>query len=365
MKEYLFTAIPLNAGVGDQTDQISILYALGRACGYKYVHTPFTCDRSTLGSLITRRLSQHVRYLRKSSTQLIEFLGLDRHELNITDKTLQEYKVLNINLYELLQQNNISTIADLKKCIETTPISKIIYSFVWTPKMYLLESKIQSLIDSTNIDRSTLQFKFAEKYWQAKKHRSVSLPFGKNKIKVVVHIRKGDTACIRLDRKIIDAWKLQYIDNINNSKYKHTEIFEYYLFLQKIFNKYGEDKFSVILVSDGYKRTFRRIKTAMLQYKLNIYDLLQLRTIEKKYYEELNIFSNHPSVSTIIGESEDKLFKSIHAIICADIIITGSFGFAWRMQKFREADNPALMIDVNNYSDRVFKSIESAIAKKV
>ena len=366
MKEILFTAIPLNAGIGDQTDQISILYALGKACEYKYVHTPFTCDRSTLGSLITRKLARHVKYLRKSSSQLIEFLGLNRHELTITDNTFQEHKILDINLYELLQRNNIFTIADFKKCIGTAPIYKhTIYSFVWTPKMYLLKHKIQSLIDSTKIDRNRLQFNFNEKYWQAKKHLSVALPWDENKIKVAVHIRKGDTACVRLDRKIIDAWRLQYIDNINDSKYQHTDISEYYFFVREIFNRYGADKFSVVLISDGYKRTFRRIKTAMLQCKLNIYDLPQLKIIERKYYEELEMFDKHPNISTIIGESEDKLFKSIHAVVCADIVVTGSFGFAWRMQKFREADNPALAIDVNKYNDETFDSIESAILNKV
>lgn len=366
MKEIFFTAIPLNVGVGDQTDQISMLHALGRACGYKYVHSPFVCGRSTLGSLITRRISKHIGLLRKSSAQLIKFLGLDNHELNVNDNKFQEYQILDVNLYKLLQENNISNIADLKECIETIrPFSeRIIYSFMWTPKMYLLKPKIQSLIHSTKVDRSTLQFKFAEKYWQAREHYSVALPFDKNKIKIAVHMRKGDTACIHMNNKVIDAWKLQYINNIDEAKYKQADISEYYLLLQKIFTRYGKDKFSVVVLSDGYKRTFRRIKTAMLQRKLSIYDLLKVNSIERRYNQEFKIFAKHPNISTVIGESEDKLLKSIHAIICADIVITGSFGFAWRMQKFRKADNSAVMINVNRYDDQILKSIELAVARK-
>lgn len=366
MKEFFFTAIPLNVGIGDQTDQISMLHALGRACAYKYVHTPFVCGRSTLSSLIVRRISKHIGFLRKNSAQLIKFLGLDKHELNINDNKLLGYQILDVNLYKLLQENNISNISDLRKHIEVIiPFSEgIIYSFVWTPRMYLLKSKIQSLIHSAKVDKSTLKFEFAEKYWQAREYWSVALPFDKNKIKIAVHMRKGDTACIHLNNKVIDAWKLKYINSIDEAKYKQADILEYYLLLQKIFTRYGEDKFSVVFLSDGYKRTFRRIKTAMLQGKLSIYDLIKLNSIERRYNEEFKIFAKHPNISTIIGESEEKLLKSIHAIICADIVITGSFGFAWRMQKFRKADNSAVMININRYDDQILKLIELTALKK-
>ncbi|NJR44882.1 MAG: hypothetical protein HC775_03210 [Hyellaceae cyanobacterium CSU_1_1] len=359
MKEFFFTAIPLNVGIGDQTDQISMLYTLGSSCAYKYVHTPLVCERSTLSSFIVRKIHKHIGFPRKSSDRLIKFLGLDKHELNINDNKFLGYQILDVNLYKLLQENNISNIFDLRKCINTIiPFSeRIIYSFVWTPKMYLLKSKIQSLIDSAKVDKSTLKFKFAEKYWKARESWPLALPFDENKIKIAVHLRKGDTACIHLNNKVIDAWKLKYINSIDDAKYKQAETVDYHFLLQKIFTRYGEDKFSVVVLSDGYKRTFRRITKAMLQGKLRIYDLIELNSMERKYNEKFNIFTQHQNIFTIIGESEENLLKSIHAIICADIVISGSFGFAWRMQKFRKAGKSAFMINVNEYDEQILNSI--------
>ena len=368
MKEKFFTVIPLNVGIGDQTDQMSILYALGSACKYKYVHTPLVCERSTLGSLITRKVSKHISFLRKSSNRLIKFLGLDRHEVNINDNKFHGYHIVNVNLYEILQNNNISNIFDFKKYIDDTTISfsePIIYSFVWIPKIYPLNAKIQSLIHTARANESSLNFKFSEKYWKARETWSVTLPFDENKIKIAVHLRKGDTACIHLKDKIIDSWKLRYISSVNDAKFIQADTLKYYHVLQKIFTKYGEDKFSVVVLSDGYKRTFRRIRMAMLQGKLSIYDWVELNLIETKYNEEFEIFAKHSNIHTIIGESEENLLKSIHAVVCADIVITRCSGFAWRMQKFRQADNSAVMIDVSKSNDQLLKSIESIFPNKL
>lgn len=373
--ETFFTIkLPEQVGLSDQLWHLSKLYTLGIALSYTYVHTPFKCPRSyNVGYCET--VVEKLKNILKNSTvihssspdKLIEFIGLDKHELNINDKQFKSFNIVKINLDKIIEDNPVNSVSEFKKCIESFGLSsKVkIYSFV-TQGIYEFESKIDQIVSSANLDDSTIKnLKLPEKYWKAKEKFPGQFPVDNSKVKITLHIRKGDRTCINLNGKLVSVFASS-IKLINSKDYKDelkqslVDTTKAYNLIQEIFNKYGEEYFSVQVLSDGYQRTFFTVIWAMIRgkIKLNLNDLKQLHKIKKTLSKEFNVFLRFANVSLIIGESKQNLFKSIHAIVCADILIVTSGGFAYWVHKFfRESNQPSLIINLNLYDNKVIDQI--------
>lgn len=363
------------AGLGDQLNQLSYLYALGKALSYTYVHTPFVCPRSSslsLCSRLIRRFSKSIGYL-NTHDRVVKFIGLDRHDLNINDAYFSGYKIVDVDLEPALSTNTNPTIFQIKKYIdklESCP-QPALYSFTWTPGMYDLIPKLDHLMSTLSTSENNIDFDFAARYWQARSSDPIDLPFDNNKITVAVHIRRGDTACINLNGKIISTLgNVRYVNSINEATDKWMEqiaTYEYYNCIRHLFNRYGEDSFSVVVLSDGYDRTFDIIKhkSNIHNLGLNKHELRQLNKLHHSYEkDDMHIFKQHPNISTIIGESQRKLFHSIHAIACADIVIYGSRSFAIRMHEFRKPNHTSIMINVREYNESTLDLVERIVIQK-
>ena len=142
-------------------------------------------------------------------------------------------------------------------------------------------------------------------------------------------------------------------------------VFEFDNLLQKIFAKYGEDNFSVMIISDGYKRTFDLIKFALKrgEIKLNRSELKQLYQIERNANKEFEFFSKYSNCTICIGETIGKLFKSIHELVCSDIIITSSGSFARLHKFFKPTDHDSIVINANKYDEQTIENIKTMLAK--
>jgi hypothetical protein len=368
-----FTIKIINAGLSDQLNQISYLYAVGKALSYTYVHTPFNCPWSSnsLG-LVSRLIRRFSKVIAGYSVpdRVVKFIGLDRCDLNIDDADFSDYQIVDVNLEEVFSSNENLDIFQVQEYVDELNSSskKIIYSFMWTMKMYKLVPKLAYFIYNLNESDGSTKFDFAKRYWKARASNPVDLPFDHGKVTVALHIRRGETACIKLNDKIIATLgKVRYVNSIEEANDKWTEQIdtkEYYAILEKMFTRYGEDKFSVVVLSDGYDRTFKTIKNRsnLDNLKLSKDELMQLSQLEKSYdNEEFQIFKKHSNISTIIGESEQKLFQSIHAIACADVVIYSSRSFAVTMQKFSEPNRNSVMI---KYNENNLDSIEEKIQQK-
>lgn len=387
-EEIFFTIKVSNAGLSDQLTQLSKFYKLGIGLSYIYVHTPFTCKRSSSFTIIEKLVKKVENLVNKfcglkishDQDKIIHFLGLNKHDLNINDDKFLAYKIVNVYMWEIFRENDISEISQLKKFVEKSVLSsgRIIYSFIWTREMYQYRDKLNNLLKNANLDdESKLKsLRLSEKYWETRKNWLIDLPFDEKKIKVLVHLRKGDRASINLNNKVIyifgstvklfnsieDLEKGEILKRIS----KPTDVHESYLVLKQVFAKYGEDNFSVIVISDGYQRTFEMITRAIFkrELKLNIDQLKSIYKIKKTSNKEFKIFENNFNISTIIGESEENLFKSIHAIVSADIIIRNTGGFASLLNRlFRKTDQSSIIINLHEYDNHALNRIGLKMAK--
>jgi hypothetical protein len=381
--ETFFTVnLPRDVGLSDQLWHLSKLYSLGIALSYTYVHTPFRCPRSySVGYLETiiiqlKKLLKTPVDIRKSSAdKLIKFIGLDKHDLNISDTQFRKYKIIEINLDKILGESEIPSASDFKKNIEFSDLSlkSVIYCFV-SQGIYKFEAKIDQIISSVKLDDSTIKYlDLPEKYWRAKKLFPVNIPLENSRVNVVIHIRKGDRTQIKLNKKIVSIFGSSVnLVNSNGAREKpNTELLNTknsYNIIQKIFSKYGENIFSVVVISDGYQRAFHAIVSAVIRgkIKLKIEELKQLYKIKKTLNREFDIFSSLPNVSLVVGESKKNLFKCIHAIICADILIVTSGGFAyWLHMFFRRSNQLSMIINLNSYDNQTIDKVRNIVLKKI
>lgn len=341
------------AGIGDQITQISLLYTFGKLLSYKYVHTPINCWRT--------------------SPSIGKFTGIDNWEITTEKKELKNYQIIEVALDQILMRESVKNLLDCKKEISNLISSlyndrNYIIALLWTGNMYKYMSKLNSINGRTiiheKLNRKNFTFPFSKLYSKSIKNFSVNLPFVKNKLKIAVHVRRGDTAHIVFKNKIFygDGTCLQ---SLKNAPRQQIELAEFDYLLEKIFSLYGEDKFSVIILSDGYERTFRYIRAQKNQIGLSEFDLKELDQIEEKCNEDLYFFQQKYNnvCSSIIGESEEKLFQSIHTIVSADIVISSIGNFAGKVRLFAPPEHDSVILPVRNYNEQDLKSIENLIIR--
>jgi hypothetical protein len=409
VKRY-FTVVTSDSGIVDKLAyQMRILYSLGIACEYQYVHTSISFGRSwqsySFKKIIDKfekilffrlgfRIPTYIEkifirverllnklddfldnfYNQRKYDHLNQFLGLDEFEFYINDSKFSEYTIVDIPLDKILAETHISSLSQLREAIEIflnkTDGAICCFSAM---QMYPYLSEVTRILAKLDIHTDNYQYlNFSERYWRGKDKSFLDLPFKSGKIKVVIHLRRGDSMIIDLGSQKIylhgevmtseDFKRLLEVD-----AGREIEICEYEPLLQNIFNEFGEDKFSCIVISDGYDLTFSRIVRAISrgQLKLNHSELKILRKIGNSPKEQFANFLKYPNISTIIGESNPNLLKSIHALACADIVIYGSIGFAYGVHKIFRQNQSSVMINVKNHDDSYLKSIGAIIASQI
>ncbi len=375
--------VGVNSGLSDMLVRLYSMYKLGKALSYTYIHTPFICKRSYPLNYLERILKKIVGD--RIYCNLNKFIGLDKCEMNIFERRFSYFNIIETNIEDILNDPSISNLSNLKSIIETNNSLKepVIYSFSTTGKFYKFDtqSKIDNLLQDI-VSIKDFRDLVTKNYWKARQKWSVYLPFDETKAKIVVHIRRGDRACINLGERVIclHGHKTAIVTNSSNMVEQardllETENFsrpstvsEIMLILQKIFDIYGKNYFSVIMLSDGYDRAFKVIKSNINKGQLNLSksELNQLPSVERDCHKEFLTFSNNQNIYPIIGESKNNFFQSIHAIASADIVIKSSGGFASVIHKFfKKLDTPPIIIDVEQYEQQNFQQTLNAIGQLI
>ncbi len=322
----LFTIeVPKNVGLSDQVWHLDQLYHLGRSPSYTYVHSPFTCPRSYRSSW-WQKIGFYLKkgfFSTQQADRLIKFLGLEDLEPNINNSYFRKWQKIIINIDKILEKNTDLDISQLKQIIQSNSSAKeIIYVFS-TEGLYPFTFQIDQLIQQAESKGIAQDLNFADQYWQARSKMPINIPFDPNKIKILLHIRKGDTACVQLNHKTIYthgamAKIANSFEELNGYFRKPVEDREYHLILHKIFAKYGNQAFSTIVISDGYNGTFRTILKSLLkeQIYLNFKEIIQLIIMQLSANSKFEDFLSYSDTSIIIGEYNQNLLKSIQASVC-------------------------------------------------
>jgi len=257
MNQIYFTVIPTqHCGFTDQLNQFVAFYKLGKFLEYSYVHTTFTNHRS--------------------SPKIYELLGINQLFAQFPQVTnfIAEYAEYNethflelILTNEVLEKNNIQEFIQLKNYI--TDFVEVQKGYTKN-KIFLIKfiSPVQGrkavFITNSYLTQLPEELNFYSAYQTVKKQQKRPPAFpDSGKLKVLVHIRQGDTAVIEMPGRIyISLWKQHfpktiYLNKLDDSFLKIIEPEEYYYFLTRFLSFLNEKSYISIISSDGYYKSFK------------------------------------------------------------------------------------------------------------
>ena len=172
---------------------------------------------------------------------------------------------------------------------------------------------------------------FRQIYFQKRTKESWPSLFDDLKIKLLVHIRQGDTATILTPwNSFIPTWyqfgekRLMELQELNNFHSTYViGVKDFYDFLRKLYKEMNASNLSSVVFSDGFDRAFDNI---LIEKKdLSKEKKYALKQLKKNYNaEQFNDFNNWQQVKTVIGEEKEKLYSLVHSFLEANVVITGT-----------------------------------------
>ena len=335
-----FTIDPHETGFADSLDKFDVLYKIASSLGLKFVYCGFHLKN-------THSDIQFIYDLQK-------FLGIFSNDVSVYDKEFDNYPLKEFDILDLI--NSKQKIKDQ---------SNEILLIRWYWKYY---EKIDVLKDIYNKLDNKYSYDFIGNYDTAQKQRDnfyIKSPFKTDKIKVAVHVRRGDISIIEINGGAYDCLTGHFSNTMkdasiyreesvvkNGIKIKSGKLYirdeDFILFINKIKQKYNNNV-EVVVCSDGYK--FNKNTNIELYQKLMKY--LNQNNIPFETYIDIvkkhnNVnFSLYENCTKIVGIDDQHNFKSIRALLEADIIILSQTYFASIFQLFRK--NKARLIYVYQY----------------
>jgi len=226
-KVHFFTCRVTNSGIGDQLFQLRTLYGIGRSLELNYVHTPFE-NRWCPGLDIN------------------QFLGLDVGESHI--KNFRGYRLLDVSYRMLLDHFRRSQpLESLFSPEELRP--PVLFRFCTGQEIY-------SVIPDNREIRPGIRFDLSAKFSAAHRNVAELNPFRTSKLRVAVHIRRGDVCWIEDNGKILFPFKNKEIPaGVVDLDLQRALPLSYYMsVLDDLFSVYRRDECEIRIYSDGYGR---------------------------------------------------------------------------------------------------------------
>jgi hypothetical protein len=305
-------------GIGDQLSQLGTLYRIGRSFGLTYVHTPF--DNLWCPGL-----------------DINHFLGLDLGEERI--ESFKEYRVLDVPYLVVLDHlHRKQPLESLFSEKELEP--PVLFRLCSAQEIYSRKPDDHAVGSDTYFDLSA-KFSIA--------HRNVAdlNPFKTDKLRVAVHIRRGDVCWIEDDGKILFPYKNKEIPAGLPDKdlQRALPISHYVSVLDDIGSVCPLEQCEIRIYSDGYGNPFwgtlnakgivRHIAGLGLRYlrvpsrMTTKVSLLNPRIQGKlrRLRREFSVFQKYgPQAQLRIGQSAPLTQETICAFGWADVIVVARRG---------------------------------------
>ncbi len=157
--------------------------------------------------------------------------------------------------------------------------------------------------------------------------------FAGDKIKLIVHIRQGDTAIIKTPwNTFIPVWykmKNRYTEVRHRAKiageYEVIDVGVYYEFLNDLYRQFESGFFSGLIFSDGFHQAFETIEKESVYRNFTESQKKTFQRLKMSYdQKQFKNFYDWEDVDTVIGEEREKLFDFIQSFFEADMIIFGT-----------------------------------------
>jgi hypothetical protein len=174
---------------------------------------------------------------------------------------------------------------------------------------------------------------FRRRYWEARKVWPVELPFSHDVTNIVIHLRKGDTACVRVGGQWIDPAHdpPRRVESPSAATRRQTTVGRVERLAKAIMALKGIGNTCVLVLTDGYDMAMRRIRSCRSLLGLSETQLTEAAT---ECYHELATLGQIAGVTVLAGESAENLFASIHAIASADVVVHSDSGFSRDLPRF-------------------------------
>lgn len=317
-----------SGGLTDQLYQFSTFFKLGLLLGLRYCHTPLVSERTStdynphdflgINSFFrdsapapnTRFVDVRFdgKHLENSGVSCLE--GLLEYARNEIDRALQDDAVRQcqkdpgdasppVFRFSLVMGNGRGFFDYVHS---TYPL--------WPPEIDLLS-----------------HYRFLRR---SDPRRSV---FEGDSVKILVHIRQGDTALLATPwSTFLPLYKLRTRPAVEHrtsadAGADYIRVQDFHSFTKSILEHLSENKTSVLLCSDGFKRAFKKALNIrnIRRFGLSEEQVTRLTAHSLDYDErEFSIFDDLKLSARLIGESEDNLYDLIDSALLADIIVIGT-----------------------------------------
>ncbi|MGH7885233.1 MAG: hypothetical protein ACRENO_06010 [Thermodesulfobacteriota bacterium] len=339
-----FTIVTAKSGFTDKLNQFNAFYRLGCNMGFNYYHTDFISFRSsnsvlnekpTIISKIHRTVQMIIRLIKyyllnKYYFEIFNFIGFNDY-LKSKNRRInpKSFKKIDIVLDDkLILEEMIESVDDFKNYI-----NRILSNYKQQRKMIIfrVEKGGRKLIKPIllHIPAYPDQLGLRAHFFKIRQKHKRNSNFNKNKIKVLVHIRKGDTAFIKTPwNTYIQMIKDFFIETKNITDLtdnNYVNICDFKFFIEKIISLHSEDKFSTLIFSDGFERAFSIIYLNMEKLNFTKHQINQIMKTEKFYNKkQFEVFENIRGTKLIVGETDRKLKNLIFSVLEADIVVIGT-----------------------------------------
>ena len=378
----LFDVDQIKVGFTDILMRWSTLYKLGISLGYTYVHKPIVCKNTSniydfLGfnnsfdlkldnflnlhspsnekiynyrdfdysSIVNYRYSPRtlVSKIKNFIVDNIFFIRYQLVDIVINETLLTKYSITNLNNLQTYVKNRV-----LRQAHNPQKITLIRFQLSGARKKfyYLINSQLTDFPDRLNLRTS---------YFEARDKQPIESNFIADKLKLLVHIRQGDTAFIETPWKtFIPVYGKNLFTELNDpSQGGYADLIDvddYYNFVKKFTEYLDTEKFSLVVSSDGYKKAFSLIYDRLSHFNFNSEQIKQLQQTEILYQKKFNIFDEFKYITYLIGETDENLYSLIHSTLEADIIIIGFRNTLGMLLKiiahYYDFDRPPIIIEL-------------------
>lgn len=333
MTQTFFTIEPTYSGVADQLTQFNAFYKLGLHLGYAYLHTPFVSERSNGRDLAPNAATADVH----------EFVGLNEHfARRAASIPLAGGPARSLSLKlpgDEWPGSEVGSLDSIGAGIEQQVRrfagqaaddlgSPVLVKFQLAGERRYLFSRIQADLPDfqDGLDLPGI-------YAAARKRSPLPSLYGDQGLKILLHIRQGDTGIVTTPwRTFIPIWssrKDQFreygsFDEIP-ARESQFDVSEYKSFLDDFLRHLGPSAKSVLVFSDGAARAFKAIESNLGKLAWSPEQIQRFREAKPGYDQrQFECFSGNDDIRLQLGEEPEKLCQLIHSAIESDLIIVSN-----------------------------------------
>ena len=353
-----FTIEPTNSGFTDQLMQFSAFYRLGIAADLQYIHSPFQSPRSsgivpkpspkvqwihTLRDMLPVFVRRRSRPSRKRLKQRLE------QRLQGTDTSAGIYQFLGFNDYllsrnplidnpvysdlmigdEILEEANVNSLSELCAWLHSQYSGNPKDSSTPVLRLFLhgsRENTLALICDNTPNPLDSLALRTA--YDEQRAKAPSRLQFNEGNINAVVHMRQGDVSPLQTKAgSYIALWPKEHefcefpsFEEIPSAGL--VSIDDYHAVVEAISNAIVDRPVTWSFHSDGYERTFQKVRDNIHRFDRRQRKLLA--DVDVEAYEEAQFrkFTAFRNSSLNVGEDLSLLYDLVEATFNADLVVT-------------------------------------------